>query len=87
VTALLGWGIWALVVAQIGQSLGRTVVLLWKHPPRLAFIIDGPAFRDLAYFGGGFTANHHMTSSAFCNATIEKGGAGPFCRQIDGTTC
>jgi len=38
-------------------------------------------------FGGGFTANHHMTSSAFCNATIEKGGAGPFCRQIDGTTC
>ena len=55
VTALLGWGVWALVVAQIGQSLGRTVVLLWKHPPRLKFIIDGPAFRDLAYFGGGFT--------------------------------
>jgi len=55
VTALLGWGVWALVVAQIGQSLGRTVVLLWKHPPRLGFYFDGPAFRDLAYFGGGFT--------------------------------
>ncbi|HET7248697.1 MAG TPA: lipopolysaccharide biosynthesis protein [Gemmatimonadales bacterium] len=55
VTALLGWGVWALVAAQIGQSLGRTVVLLWKHPPRLGFIFDGPAFRDLAYFGGGFT--------------------------------
>lgn len=55
VTALLGWGVWALVAAQIGQSLGRTVVLLWKHPPRLRYIMDGPAFKDLAYFGGGFT--------------------------------
>ncbi len=55
VTALLGWGVWALVAAQIGQSLGRTAVLLWKHPPRLRLIFDGPAFRDLAYFGGGFT--------------------------------
>jgi PST family polysaccharide transporter len=31
------------------------VVLLWKHPPRLRPVLDGPAFRDLAYFGGGFT--------------------------------
>jgi outer membrane protein OmpA-like peptidoglycan-associated protein len=38
-------------------------------------------------FAGGFTANHHMTSTFFCAATIEKGGAGPFCRRIDGTTC
>ena len=43
------------MAAQIGQSLGRTVVLLWKHPPRLAFIIDGPAFRDLAYLRRQFT--------------------------------
>jgi outer membrane protein OmpA-like peptidoglycan-associated protein len=32
-------------------------------------------------------ANHHATSTFFCNATIEKNGAGPFCRRIDGTTC
>lgn len=38
-------------------------------------------------FPGGFTANHHATSSFFCDATIEKAGAGPFCRRIDGTTC
>jgi hypothetical protein len=38
-------------------------------------------------FAGGFTANHHVTSTFFCNATIEKAGAGPFCRAIDGTTC
>ncbi|MPZ45840.1 MAG: DUF4157 domain-containing protein [Betaproteobacteria bacterium] len=33
------------------------------------------------------TANHHATSTFFCDATIEKNGAGPFCRRIDGTTC
>ena len=33
------------------------------------------------------TANHHVTSTLLCNATIEKAGAGPFCRRIDGTTC
>jgi len=32
-------------------------------------------------------ANHHATSTFFCDATIEKNGAGPFCRRIDGTTC
>jgi outer membrane protein OmpA-like peptidoglycan-associated protein len=35
----------------------------------------------------GPTANHHVTSAFFCNATIEKGGAGPFCRRINGTVC
>ena len=54
-TALLGWGVWALVAAQIGQALARTVVLLWKHPPSLRLSIEGQALRDLAYFGGGFT--------------------------------
>ena len=38
-------------------------------------------------FAGGFTANHHATSTLLCDATIEKAGAGPFCRRIDGTTC
>ena len=33
------------------------------------------------------TANHHVTSTFFCNGTIEKGGAGPFCRRLNGTTC
>ena len=55
VTALLGWGVWALVAAQIGQSVVRTAILVWKHPPRLTLVIEGRAFKDLAYFGGGFT--------------------------------
>jgi hypothetical protein len=33
------------------------------------------------------TANQHATSTLLCNATIEKAGAGPFCRRINGTTC
>jgi hypothetical protein len=36
---------------------------------------------------GFATANSHRTSSFFCNATTEKGGAGPFCRRINGTAC
>ena len=32
-------------------------------------------------------ANSHRTSNFFCHATTEKGGAGPFCRRINGTTC
>lgn len=33
------------------------------------------------------TANQHATTTLFCDATIEKAGAGPFCRTIDGGTC
>ena len=32
-------------------------------------------------------ANSHRTATFFCHARTEKGGAGPFCRRIDGTTC
>ena len=38
-------------------------------------------------FAGGFTANHHFVTTLFCNSLIDKAGAGPFCRRIDGTTC
>jgi outer membrane protein OmpA-like peptidoglycan-associated protein len=38
-------------------------------------------------FPGGFTANHHFVVTMFCDGIIEKAGAGPFCRRIDGTTC
>jgi hypothetical protein len=38
-------------------------------------------------FAGGFTANQHLTSNVLCHATVEKAGAGPVCRRIDGKTC
>jgi len=33
------------------------------------------------------TANLHATSNVDCDATIEKAGAGPFCRRLDDTVC
>ncbi len=38
-------------------------------------------------FAGGFRANQHWTSNLICEARIEKAGAGPFCRRINGTAC
>jgi len=54
-TALLHWGVWALVAAQIAQTLLKTIVLLSQYPPRLRQLADRAAFSDLMYFGGGFT--------------------------------
>jgi PST family polysaccharide transporter len=53
--ALLGWGVWALVAGQIAQAVLKSVVLLAKHPPPRRLYIERQAFKDLAYFGGGFT--------------------------------
>jgi O-antigen/teichoic acid export membrane protein len=52
--ALAGWGVWALVYGQIAQVLVRSTVLLIKHPPHVRHV-EMRAFRELAYFGGGFT--------------------------------
>jgi outer membrane protein OmpA-like peptidoglycan-associated protein len=65
-----------------GVSICGVSDFLWAIPWEFS-VAGGPRTR----FAGGFTANHHVTSTAFCNATIEKGGAGPFCRRINGTTC
>ena len=54
-TALLHWGVWALVAAQMTQTLLKTIVLLSQYPPRFRRFADRAAFGDLMYFGGGFT--------------------------------
>ncbi len=53
--ALLGWGAWALVAGQIAQAVLKSAVLLARHPPSRRLYIERQAFKDLAYFGGGFT--------------------------------
>jgi O-antigen/teichoic acid export membrane protein len=55
VTALLGWGVWALVAGQIAQALVKSAVLLARSPPPRKLSIEPQAFKDLAYFGGGFS--------------------------------
>jgi PST family polysaccharide transporter len=53
--ALLGRGVWALVAAHIAQNVIKTAILLFWQPPRLRRSPEWRAFRDLMYFGGGFT--------------------------------
>jgi len=53
--AAAGWGVWALVAGEIARSALRSSVLLWAHPPRLRPTVQRAAFRELMYFGGGFT--------------------------------
>jgi outer membrane protein OmpA-like peptidoglycan-associated protein len=55
---------------------------LWAIPWEFS-VAGGPR----TPFAGGFTANHRIVSSLLCTATIDKAGAGPFCRNIDGTVC
>jgi O-antigen/teichoic acid export membrane protein len=54
-TALLGWGVWALVAAEIAQTTLKSALLLARHPPPRRLALERQAFKDLAYFGGGFT--------------------------------
>jgi PST family polysaccharide transporter len=52
---LRGGGVWALVMGEIGHNLVRSALLLWRRPPRIHGRPERIAFRDLMYFGGGFT--------------------------------
>jgi len=51
----LGWGAWALVMASLAQSFLLTLLLLvvQPFPKRMGF--DRNAFKELIFFGGGFT--------------------------------
>jgi O-antigen/teichoic acid export membrane protein len=53
--ALAGAGVWALVSGYIAQVALRSTVLLIRRPPRWRLPFDHDAFRELFYFGGGFT--------------------------------
>ena len=55
VTALLGMGVWALASANLGQTLLRMVLLLRARPHPKRPMLERDAFKDLMYFGGGFT--------------------------------
>ena len=55
VTAILGWGPWALVAANLGESLVKTgALLVARRPPRRLFV-ERRALMELVHFGGGFT--------------------------------
>jgi O-antigen/teichoic acid export membrane protein len=56
VLAWNGLGVWALVAANMAQAALNTGLLILLRPPSVSLRIDPAAFRELAIFGGGFTA-------------------------------
>jgi len=56
VLAWAGWGVWALVAAQITQTVLNTAILLAFRPPMLRPLPSWSAFVELMDFGVGFTA-------------------------------
>jgi O-antigen/teichoic acid export membrane protein len=56
VLAFLRFGVWALVGAHLAQTIFRTIILLVAHPHPMRPLLERQAFKELMYFGGGFTA-------------------------------
>lgn len=54
--AVLGFGVWALVIAQLMQSFIRTILMLILQPHPKHLGLERRALGDLLYFGGGLTA-------------------------------
>jgi O-antigen/teichoic acid export membrane protein len=52
--ALMKYGVWALVMAQIVHTAVKTGILLWWQRPRIR-MPERRAFDELMYFGTGFT--------------------------------
>lgn len=53
--AFLKWGVWALVAAQIGQALLGSILVSFFQPYSKKIQFDFQSFKELFYFGGGFT--------------------------------
>jgi O-antigen/teichoic acid export membrane protein len=56
ILAFQGGGVWALVVANLAQTGSNTLLLLIGRRPLVGLWPERQAFRELVYFGGGFTA-------------------------------
>jgi O-antigen/teichoic acid export membrane protein len=56
VLALLGWGVWALVAAQLTQHVVRTTILLSAAPPLLRARPTWASLLELMKYGAGLSA-------------------------------
>jgi O-antigen/teichoic acid export membrane protein len=54
--AILGYGPWALVLAQLTQAVLRAIILITREPPRLRPAPTWSSFNDLLGFGAGLSA-------------------------------
>jgi PST family polysaccharide transporter len=54
--AVLGWGAWSLVIAQLTQATLRAVIVLWEVPPVLRPRPSWGCFTELMGYGAGYSA-------------------------------
>ena len=54
IPALLGYGVWSLVAANLATAAFKTTFLLIYYPPK-SLLFHKKAFRELLAFGGGHT--------------------------------
>lgn len=62
--AWLGYGVWSLVGATLGQSLVNSILLLLLNPHSLLPSLARREIRELLFFGGGFTLARFLNYSA-----------------------
>ncbi|MEP7228158.1 MAG: lipopolysaccharide biosynthesis protein [Gemmatimonadales bacterium] len=55
VLASAGWGVWALVWANLAQAGVNTLLLMLGRPPSFSLWPDRRSLAELSYFSGGFT--------------------------------
>ncbi|WP_271755278.1 lipopolysaccharide biosynthesis protein [Cohnella sp. JJ-181] len=53
--AILGLGVWSLIIGYMTQELIKTLFLVKKKKHNKSIGLDKSAFKELMYFGGGFT--------------------------------
>lgn len=49
------WGVWALVSAEVAQALLSAILVTFYQPYSMKLQVDRLAFKELFYFGSGFT--------------------------------
>lgn len=64
VLAFLGFGVWALIIAQILQVSTKAALVLMKRPTRPSIHINRDSAKSLLYFGTGFTLSRLFNNLA-----------------------
>ena len=55
VLGYFGWGVWALVIANLSQAVLQAVLIVWVQPFSKRLGTDFKTFKELLHFGGGMT--------------------------------
>lgn len=64
ILAILGYGPWALIIAQITQVLTKTVLSIIKRPINFSIKLNKNSARELMYFGSGHTLSKLINNFA-----------------------